>query len=292
MYAGRDNAETTYRVTDPHSGPTRSFTGSPYNESIAYWLTELEDRNLNRIIFTRRSDGGPATVSHEGSYVLQLTCEDARVRELALRTPDGPVTVMTYGYDPQGNLNAVTNSSGLPLRFTYDPDARITSWTDGNDSTFQYVYDSEGRVVRTIGPDGFLSSAFAYGTHAETGDGITRYTDSTGDTTVFHLNDRLQAVAETDPLGNTTHFEFDAFDRLLAQTDALGNTTRFERDTHGYLVGLIAPDGVRTTAAYNEIRLPVEVTERGGIQRQYATAPPSSSPPAPAHSTSSTTAAT
>ena len=59
LYGGQDNAETTYQVTDPHSGLTRSFTGSPYNESPAYWLAEIEDRNHNRITFTRRGRRQP-----------------------------------------------------------------------------------------------------------------------------------------------------------------------------------------------------------------------------------------
>ncbi|MEU2250788.1 hypothetical protein [Streptomyces sp. NPDC019224] len=53
-------------------------------------------------------------------------------------------------------------------------DARITSWTDRNDSTFRYVYDDAGWVVSTIGPDGYLSSTFAYDTHPETGDPTPR----------------------------------------------------------------------------------------------------------------------
>ncbi len=269
-HGGADNAETTYRVSDPRTGLTRWFTGSPYNESTAYWLTEITDRNGNRITIDRYSDGTPTTVVHDGGYTVRLTTEDARIRTLALRTPDGPVTVTSYGYDEAGNLNAVTNSSGLPLRFTYDPDGRITSWTDRNDSTFRYVYDGAGRVIETVGPDGILSSTFAYGdVHPATGHRITRYTNSTGATTAFYINRALQVIAETDPLGITTRFDFDTYDRLLAHTDALGNTTRFERDALGNLVGLVAPDGVRTTATYNEMCLPIEVTERGGLRCQY-----------------------
>ncbi|MEU1800421.1 RHS repeat-associated core domain-containing protein [Streptomyces sp. NPDC019937] len=264
-FGEESNAETSYRITDPDTGLTRWFTGSPYSASIAYWLSEIEDRNNNRIAFDRRGDGSPIAVTHDGGYQALLNVQDSRIRELALRTPDGPVTVMTYGYDEQGNLDAVTNSSGLPLRFTYDPDGRITSWTDRNNSTYQYLYDTAGRIARTTGPDGYLSSAFTYDTEART----THYTDSTGATSVYQLNERLQVVAETDPLGATTRFEFDLYDRLLAQTDALGHTTRLERDTHGCVVGLIAPDGVRTTATYNALRLPIEVIERGGIQHGY-----------------------
>ncbi|WP_418952958.1 hypothetical protein, partial [Streptomyces mediolani] len=88
----------------------------------------------------------------------------------------------------------------------------ITSWTDRNDSTFRYVYDDAGRVIRTVGPDGYLSSTFAYDVHPETGDRVTRYTDSLGATKVHQFNDQLQAVAEIDALGGVTHRSFDRYD--------------------------------------------------------------------------------
>lgn len=264
VYGGQDNGETTYRVTDPYTGLTRSFRGGPYNTSPAYWLREIEDRNLNRISFARVSDGSPTTVAHSGGYRINLAVEDARVREISLRTPDGPVTVMRYDYDPLGNLDGVVNSSGLPLRFTYDADARITSWTDRNDSTFRYVYDDAGRVVRTIGPDGYLSSTFAYDTHPETGDRVTRYTNSLGATKVHHFNDRLQAVAETDPLGGVTRRTFDRYDRPLSRTDPLGRTTTYTYDDHGNLTRVEHPDGSSAEIEYNELNQLAAVTGPDG----------------------------
>ncbi|WKX70637.1 RHS repeat-associated core domain-containing protein [Streptomyces sp. XD-27] len=260
VHGGHDGPETTYQVIDPHTGLTRSFTGSPYRESTAYWLTEIHDRNNNRIEFARRGDGSPTAVLHDGGYTAHLTCEDGRIHELALRTPDGPVTVMAYGYDTDGNLDAVTNSSGLPLRFTYDADARITSWTDRNDSTFRYLYDTSGRVVRTVGPDGYLSSTFAYDTENR----ITRYTDSTGATTAFQLNEHLQVIAETDPAGHTTLQEWDQYDRLLSRTDPLGHTTTYTYDGHGNLTGVAHPDGTSAAITYNELHQLASVTGPDG----------------------------
>ncbi|MGW1281968.1 RHS repeat-associated core domain-containing protein [Streptomyces tsukubensis] len=268
-FGGADEDVRTYTVTDPRTGLIRTFTGSPYWASSAFWLTEIEDRNGNGITFHRGSDGSPDRIVHDGGYRIAVTVRDARVTRLALRSPDGPVAVMGYGYDGDGNLDAVTNSSGLPLRFTYDAEARITSWTDRNNSTYQYVYDAAGRVMRTVGPDGFLSSVFSYAEDPESGGGTTRYTDSLGATTVYRCSARLQVVAETSPLGHTTLTEYGADDRLLAVTDALGHTTRYERDGHGNLTALIAPDGVRTTAVYDLLHRPVEVTERGGRTRRF-----------------------
>ncbi|CAM5477525.1 RHS repeat-associated core domain-containing protein [Streptomyces narbonensis] len=263
-HGGQDGDTGTYTVTDPHTGVTRSFTGSPYRTSSAHWLTEIRDRNDHAITFSRRPDGAPTAVTHSGGYTVQVTVEDARVRTLALRTPQGPVTVMTYGYDRAGHLEAVTNSSGRPLRFGYDPEGRITSWTDRNDSTFRYVYDAAGRVVRTIGPDGFLSSTFDYAVHPDTGDRVTRYTDSTGATTVHQLNHRLQSIAETNPLGHTVRRTWDAYDRLLTETDPLGLTTTHEYDAAGRRTAVVHPDGHRSLVTYDDAGRPATVTARDG----------------------------
>ncbi|MFJ4781264.1 RHS repeat-associated core domain-containing protein [Streptomyces sp. NPDC088762] len=260
LHDGEDQDETTYAVTDPLLGTVRRFTGSPYRLSTAYWLTEITDRNGNGISVSRGSDGCPRAVNHDAGYVAQLQASDDRITALALRTPDGPVTVTTYGYDDHGNLAAVVNSSGLPQRFAYDGDGRMTSWTDRNNSTFTYVYDAEGRVVRTVGPDGFLSSTFAY----ETEPRVTRYTDSNGATTVFQLNELLQVVAETDPSGYTVRQTWDRYDRLLSRTDGYGRTEAWTWDEQGNLTAVREPDGSVTTAAYDEHGMPTSVTGPDG----------------------------
>jgi hypothetical protein len=117
---------TGCRVSNPAGGWTRSFTGSPYFTSPAYWLSAIEDRNGNRIVFRRDRNGAPAAASHSGGYQVTFSVADDRIQELALRTAEGPHSVLRYGHDPQGNLETVINSSGLPLRYTYD-DTRITA---------------------------------------------------------------------------------------------------------------------------------------------------------------------
>ncbi|WP_019884405.1 DUF6531 domain-containing protein [Streptomyces purpureus] len=257
------DARTTYRIADPATGLSRYFTGSPYQTSTAYWLSEIEDRNGNGTTFARRPDGAPSAVTHDGGYQVQLTTEGCRITALALRTPAGPVTVLTYGYDEDGNLTAVTNSSGLPSRFAYDADARITSWTDRNDSTFRYVYDGAGRVVETVGPDGIMSATLSYD-HADETARTTRYTDSTGATTAFHFDARLRLVSWRDALGHTSFTEYDAHDRVVGATDQLGATVHIAYDDDGRPTRVTRPDGRITSVAYNELGLPATVTEPNG----------------------------
>ncbi|MGW6739327.1 DUF6531 domain-containing protein [Streptomyces sp. NPDC055025] len=258
-HSGVHEDETTYTLSEP-AGLSRSFTGSPYRTSPAYWLTELRDRHDNTVVLARRPDGAPSTVSHSSGYTVKVDVADKRISALRLHTPQGPVTVMSYGYDADGNLDAVTNSSGTATRFTYDPTGRITSWTDRNGSAYLYVYDAAGRVVQTVGPDGFLSSRFSYDSEG----GITRYTDSTGATSVFRFNCLLQVVAETDPLGNTVSQVWDRYDRLQSRTDSQGCSVTYTWDEDGNPTSVREPDGSLATTQYDERGLPTVVTAADG----------------------------
>ncbi|MGW5679724.1 DUF6531 domain-containing protein, partial [Streptomyces sp. NPDC003860] len=265
-HGGQDEDVTLYEVADPRTGLTRSFAGSPYRASKAYWLNEIEDRNGNSIAIHRRPDGAPTGVVHSGGYQVRLTADDSRVTALAVRSPAGSVNLLAYGFDASGDLVSLTGPDGHAMRFTYDPDGRVTSWTDRNDTTFQYVYDSAGRVVRTSGPDGALSAAFAYEADPDSGHRVCRYTDSTGATTVLRVNERLQVVAETDPLGRTTVQSWSSDGHLLSRTDPLGHTTELTWDEDGNLTAVRQPDGTTTTARYNHFNLPVEVTTTEGAR--------------------------
>ncbi|RZU45494.1 RHS repeat-associated protein [Streptomyces sp. BK022] len=257
-----DLGAVTYATTDVAAGLTRRFTGSPYASSSLYWLDEIEDRNGNALRFNRDEHGFPVSVVHEGGYRVQITGDPdlGRITAYDLATPEGPVRVASFGYDTTHDLDAVSGAAGVPLRFTYDAEHRVTSWTDRNGHAYHYAYDSAGRVVRTVGPDGALSSRFAYDTAALE----TRFTDSAGAVTVIRLNSLGQTVAETDPLGHTVRFEWDRHDRLLARTDELGHVSRFDYDHAGDLVRVHYPDGRHASTEYNAMRQPIALTGPDG----------------------------
>ena len=242
-----------FAATDPRTGWTRYFA-RPRGEGWRLWLIAIEDRNGNQIDIHRDGTGQPLAVSHSGGYDVKVTGDRdrGRVTSLALRDHDSGeavLPVVAFGYDSQGNLTEVTNSSGSPLGFTYDEQNRITSWTDRNDSTYHYTYDTAGRVVETVGPDGFQSSTFAYDVKNRT----TRWTNALGAVTEFRLNERGQVASETDPLGHMTVQRFDGRDRLLSRTDPLGRTTVFDWDEHDNLVSVEHCDGRRTHVTYNDL---------------------------------------
>ncbi|MFG2398039.1 DUF6531 domain-containing protein [Streptomyces lydicus] len=252
--------ETTYRVSDPHSGLVCTFADHPDDDSGLYWLTRWHDRNDNQIVVSRLADGTPTALDHSGGYRVDVHCTAGLLTGLSVATPDGPVEVMSYEHDADGNLTHVVNSSGKALVFGYDDRSRITSWTDRNGSTYRYVYDDDNRVTQTIGPEGYLSSQWTY----DAAERRTHYTDACGATTVYQLNDLYQVIAETDPLGHTTTSEWDRYDHLLSETDALGHTIRYEYDRAHNPTVIQLPDGSRSTATYNGLNLPTTFTGHDG----------------------------
>ncbi|MHC5258440.1 DUF6531 domain-containing protein [Streptomyces sp. UC4497] len=261
--------EVAYVVRESRAGVVHHFadraTDSADDETRVHWLVRRHDRNDNEVRIEREADGSPTAMVHSGGYHVELNCVAGLLLDASVVTPEGPVEVMSYQRDADGNLSHIVNSSGKALVFGYDEHSRITSWTDRNNSTYRYVHDEHHRVTETIGPDGNLSSQWSYDPAAQR----THFTDSTGATTTYQLNDLHQVVAETDPLGHTTHSEWDRYDNLLSRTDPLGRTTRYEWSHGGDLTAVEHPDGRRTEAAFDARHQATEVVlPDGAVWRQ------------------------
>jgi RHS repeat-associated protein len=168
------------------------------------------------------------------------------------------VPLVEYRYDPAGNLAAVINSSGEPLRFSYDEHGRLLGWDDRNGISYRYSYDERGRCVAGTGPGGVMSGRFAYG------DRVTWWTDAGGAVTIYQLDESSRVAAVTDPLGNVTHFWHDEYGRTVARADPLGRLTRYGYDERGNLTCITRPDGSQASAVYDEVDQPVRLEEPDG----------------------------
>jgi RHS repeat-associated protein len=246
-----------YTITDQQTGHTRHF---PYVTTGLAPLAAIVDRNGNRIDIVHGQDGVPVEIRHSGGYRIAISGDGGRITGLRLRNPSGggDIVLARFGYDQAGNLAEVINSSGLPFRFRYDPAGRLTGWEDRNGQSFTYVYDVLGRCARTEGSGGALTGSWEYREE------LTRYTDSLGHVTEYHLNDRMQVVRQVDPLGNATAQEWDRYHRLLSGTDPLGNTTRYTYDEAGNLLSITDPDGSGVRSTYTESGQPTLVTDAVG----------------------------
>ncbi len=274
--------EGGYTITDPRRGRTLHFgpTGPPWRRVVP--LRAVTDRNGNRIDLVYDPGGVLTEVRHCGGYRIGVDTSGGRITALRLLGSAGTsgaagagisaggggeadVVLVRYGYDDRGLLTEVTNSSGIPLRFDYDAAGRLTDWRDRNNVVYRYSYDETGRCVRTEGSAGCMNGTLAYDLENR----VTTFTNSFGQVSRFHLNERGQVVREVDPLGGATVSVWDRYDRLIVRTDPLGRTTRYAYDGAGNLVAVTRPDGSRVLAEYNELGLPVVVTgPDGAVWRQ------------------------
>ncbi|MFF0010429.1 putative T7SS-secreted protein [Streptomyces sp. NPDC005374] len=252
-----------YTVTDPESGRLWDFAG-PGGDGIAL-LSQVIDRSGSQwLTFEYDDDGAPTGIVHSAGYHVRISTEGGRIT--ALRLADD-IELVRFAYDDQRHLASVTNSSGLPTRFTNDTLGRITAWTDTNDSSYHYTYDTENRCTSQGGEAGHLHNTYDYGEiDPQTGGRTITAVNSLGHSTRYEINADLQVVAETAPDGTTIRTTHDAHDRPLSVTDPLGRTVSYVYDEAGHLVLAVRPDGHYTSVAYNAAGLPVTVTGPSGPQ--------------------------
>ncbi|MEU1017137.1 RHS repeat-associated core domain-containing protein, partial [Streptomyces sp. NPDC005898] len=265
-------ADDGYRLTDPLTGLTRHFTPPGPDDGVAL-LTRVSDRNHNTIDFDHDAQGAPQAIRHSGGYHLKLTVEADRVTTLSLAgaAEDGSDAVLKrYGYT-DGNLTTVTDSSGLPLRFTYDERLRITAWEDTNNSRYDYAYDDQDRCVAQGGEAGHMAHTFTHGLADPEWPGchLTEATTAQGVTARFVIDDRSLIVAEIDPLGSTVRTEYDAHGHVTAVTDQLGHTTRFVTNELGQPLERIGPDGSLVRYEYNALHLITSIAPEDGPSWRY-----------------------
>lgn len=284
-------------LTDPETGrrlhfPAVTVPVADADPAVAP-LAAITDRAGHRIDFDRDPDGTVTEIRHSGGYRVAVTTVDGQVTGYALHTTENPpttgadrnplgpstdgnpaadgtdgaspageslVTLVTFGYDDDGRLTRVVNSSGQALAFGYDGAGRLAEWVDRNGMWYRYSYDEDGRCVLAEGAGGQLTTNIAYDLDAR----ITTEIDSLGHPTQHHFNEALQVVKTVDPLGGETLTEYDGYDRLLSRTDQLGRTTRLEYSESGDLLRVTRPDGSQIVAEYNPDHLPVTVVDPDG----------------------------
>ncbi|MFG2458961.1 putative T7SS-secreted protein [Streptomyces sp. NPDC048523] len=250
-----------YTVTDPESGRVWDFAG-PGGDGIAL-LSQLIDRSGSQwLTFEYDDEGAPKGIVHSSGYDLRITTEGGRITVLHL-TDD--IELVRFTYDAHGHLSTVTNSSGLPTRFTNDSTGRITAWTDTNDSSYHYVYDDEDRCTSQGGEAGHLSYTYSYGDpDPTTGHRTVTAVDSLGHSTRYEINSDLHVAAVTTPDGATTHTTYDRAHRPLTVTDPLGRTRGYAYDEAGRTVLAVRPDGRYTSIAYDAQGMPVAMSGPDG----------------------------
>ncbi len=196
-----------------------------------------------------------------------------------------------YTYDSRGNLLTYTNVKGQKTVYTYDSNGNVLTQTDveGNVTSFTYdsngnqitksitrkissgtetlttmnQYDSLNRVIKTIQPDGRVTTV-EYNTIGKE----SFSTDAEGRKTQYEYDVFGNLIKVRYPDGIEENRTYDKEGRELTQTDRVGNITTFVYDKAGRMVKTIFADGSTSETEYNGAgQVTKKIDENGNITK-------------------------
>jgi len=186
------------------------------------------------------------TYTYGGPYDQPLTFTD----------PSGKV--VTYTYEPDGDLASVKDSSGRVTTYTHDPAGNVLSATDPAGKVTTHSYRG-GDLASVTDPLGRVMRQFTDGAGR-----VVSVTDPAGATSRISY-DRLNQVSQvTDALGQVTSFAYDPNGNLLSLTDARGKGSSWSYDSSDRMTSMKDPLGQTATLTYNAAGLVSAATSRAG----------------------------
>lgn len=123
---------------------------------------------------------------------------------------------LNFQYSGEGNIRAVTHSSGYYVQKTYNSMGRVKTFKNPKDTTTTMTY-------------------------AANDVDLVKITNSLGDITLTYNNSH-DVTSITDRLGNTANFSYNSYGQIASETNALGIVTNYNYDaTH--MLEKITKDG-------------------------------------------------
>jgi RHS repeat-associated protein len=237
--------------------------------------------------------GGVTTVDYDaGERVTRVTdpaggvraySYDPSGRQVARTNPAGETTTYRYEHRPH-QVSAIVSPSGAEWRFEYDERGQVIAFVDALGQRTAVRYDGFGNVVEVKNPMGHATT-IAYDEH---GLRIVAATNARGKRTGFEYdpNDRITRVRHPD--GTSTGYEYGCC-QLRRVIDEAGAATTYQRtkagrptrvtfgtgravglesDPSGVMVGVVQPDGSRSTYRNRDDTRTIEETgPAGGVMK-------------------------
>lgn len=173
--------------------------------------------------------------------------------------------LLSFGRNPLGQIETITNALGQQERYTYDVNGNTTSKTDRQGRVTHYGYDVTGMLCQTAYPDG-QSVTYTYdpltdlyqvtdwlGTmeiQAHEKGHISKVTDYQGQETRYEWGDREKLRTITYPDGYQVTYDYDEALRVTKVTDGTV-TARYAYDPHGRLKEKTVGDRLHTLYGYH-----------------------------------------
>ncbi|MCP5277428.1 MAG: RHS repeat protein [Thiobacillus sp.] len=278
---------------------TRTETDNPRNESRTWtytWTTlgrmtradgpRTDVADVTTYAYHPDDDWDPArrgrlwTITNALGHVTTIDLYDAQGRPFYLHGPNYEVVVLNYSprgwltfsysgdqmvsytYDPAGQLTRLDFLNGPWFEYTYDAAHRLTGIRDAQGNTLQYELDGLGHVTAETVRD-------AQGAQTRK---LARQFDALGRlwkeirrvngqdaVTEYAYDAQGNPTRRTDPLGHAGQALYDALDRLARSEDALQGHTDVARD---------AMDGLTAVADSRGLNTPYERDAFGQVRRE------------------------
>jgi RHS repeat-associated protein len=251
-----------------------TYTFEPTTEFITYAITGVTlaspSQHLYQLTRIENELGHAIRFAYRHNHLYQITDSAHRVLDITT-DPQGRITqvscgqhlLIAYGYNEQGDLNAITDALGKTTQIEYDNHLMVQK-TDRNGQIFYWEYDAPatgGRCVHTWGEGGILEGWLSY--HP----GFTEVSDSLGRTTFYAFNADQQCTQITHPGGGHTLYEYNNWGELYREIDPDGKLTGYHYDEQGRKTGVTHADGSTFRYSYDEAGRLMMVTDALGANQ-------------------------
>ncbi|MNI31982.1 tRNA(Glu)-specific nuclease WapA precursor [compost metagenome] len=184
-----------------------------------------------------QTDGAYAASSADTANAFYQYEPDGKVSSITYpKLSDGSVLKTSKSYDGIGRQTKVTNTKGSTVlseyQYGYDPNGNITAITDSTGTT-NYQYDKLNRLTQVKRPNG-QTVVYAYDVRGNrsTVKGDSRLEDSSDKTYTFNVWDQLKTVTKDNV---TTEFEYEMQGLRLHKATG-SNKTRYAYNNDGLVI--------------------------------------------------------
>jgi RHS repeat-associated protein len=249
------------------------FILEDYNESLYYHFNHDAEPGKWLLSFVENYSGNRIQLHYTGGYLTAITDsagrqlllrsdKQHRIIEVAVKHRSMQQTLVSYAYNDEGDLIAISDALNKPTVIEYH-DHKMVKKTDRNGQSFYWEYDNKNRCVHTWGDGGILEGFIEYGK------GYNTVTNSLGEVTTYYYDENNVCVQETDHYGNHRYTEYTEDFNVYREIDECGNITGYAYDERSRLIEKTLPDGSTAQYHYNEFNQPVLIINPDGSSQTF-----------------------